>query len=459
MLNHPRLQGVTLARKLLAAIVALSVGLTATVAIAAFVIFLDRSEHQKIADLDLYARARARTERGLFDAMTAQHAGASEAFAYRLPALSDAQAAAQFDREFPLRRDGTRRSAPRLFGGVWEASGEQIHGLGAFLAHGDQMTPADKHIFLTAAHVVAQNGQASHSRLDNFFFFTPESRMVMFGPDRADKLRFYRETAPASLDFSRVEMAQLMKPANNPARLTRCTSLQRPMWSKAADLSIACLTPVYVGDRFVGAWGTTMPMGAYLDRAIRDAPQGATNLILSDKGEVIAYPGFSALGATSQAGAGYARERRTADLVKRIAAQHRPFGVLKSPDGASLVAYGRMEGPGWWFTISTPGGGPVGRLHPAAGPGPGDRRGRAALFHRARPVRPPAGAPGAPQRHPRDRRKRAGRRPWGGRPAGPPGRDRRPGPGARRRTGPLERPAGLSGDARSRAHRGARARQ
>jgi hypothetical protein len=42
--------------------------------------------------------------------------------------------------------------------------------------------------------VVSHTGEAELNRYDNFYFFTPKTRLVMFGPKRPDKLMYYRRT-------------------------------------------------------------------------------------------------------------------------------------------------------------------------------------------------------------------------------------------------------------------------
>ena len=87
---------------------------------------------------------------------------------------------------------------------------------------------------------MAENGAASHSRVDNFYFVAPGNRMVMFGPDRKDRLIYYRQTAPATLDFDREEMARIALPAFDPEGVTRCTGLRWLISDPKAATSIAC---------------------------------------------------------------------------------------------------------------------------------------------------------------------------------------------------------------------------
>ncbi|HEY0052772.1 MAG TPA: ATP-binding protein, partial [Caulobacteraceae bacterium] len=121
------------------------------------------------------------------------------------------------------------------------------------------------------------------------------------------------------------------------------------------QLTTACYTPVYVDGRFVGAWGNTLDISSYLMRAVNDAPAGASSLIVAADGDLIAYPGIrDPARVTAEAVARYERELNLDPLIALIRAQNDDHGVVTSPDGRQLVAYGRIGGPDWYFLISMP---------------------------------------------------------------------------------------------------------
>jgi signal transduction histidine kinase/ActR/RegA family two-component response regulator len=354
-----RFQSFSLAQKLLASILALTAVMTVVATVSAFAVFRTKSEQQKVADFSLYVQERAKTEQRLFTDLRAKHAAATRALTIRMAAMDDEPSARQFELFYPLKGDGTRRSAPNLFDGRAEEDGDRLYGLGAFLKDGAAMSLEDKKLFVAAAHVVAHSGEADRLRFDNFYFFTPDDRLVMFGPDRDDKLLYYRRNAPATFSFGRggkAEMVSDVLPANNPSGETRCTKLTPVISDRTGrTISTACMTPVYVKGRFVGAWGTTLQIGSYLMRAVNDAPKGAVSLIVDEKGALIAHPGFGRPGRiAAQTAARYEHSMQLKELVAKIRADGREVGVLDSPDHQQLVAYGRLGGPSWYFLIATP---------------------------------------------------------------------------------------------------------
>src|SRR5258707_7173588 len=102
----------------------------------------------------------------------------------------------------------------------------------------------------------------------------------------------------------------------------------------------ASVSRFYVEGGYIGAWGTTLMAGSYLTQILRNTPKGATSLIASDKGELVAFPGFTKPDALNpKAVAALEKTYGLAPLVARIHAQGKPTGVVESPDGKMLVAY------------------------------------------------------------------------------------------------------------------------
>lgn len=323
---------------------------------AAYDAFDDRLHAQKQQDLMLYARERTRTEQSLFNDLRRRHEAAVNALERNLGASDAGAANERFQAYFPLRSDGTRRSIPDLFEGLAPGSGNHLYGLGAFFADGAGIGPQERSLWVAAADVLVASGASDPGKFDNFYFFTPDDRLLIFGPEREDRLMFYRETAPASLSFAREEVVQLVSPENNPAREMRCTRLERRLSDpNGRALTTGCHTPVYIDGQFVGAFGTTLDIGSYLHRAVNDAPEGAEALIVSGDGDLIAYPGFLAPGeVTRDAVDRFQRDLGTEDLVRAVAERGDEHGVIESPDGQNYIAYGRLGGPDWYLLITMP---------------------------------------------------------------------------------------------------------
>ena len=343
-----------LARKLLAIVVVLSIAVTGLATAATFAFVQKASMERQIRNLQLYVKERTSTEDRLFSDLVKVHADATDALTRRLGRLQGPVLDAQFDRLFPLKSDGTRRSAPMLFDGATENDGGYMYGMGAFIADGRNFTQAQKAMFVASLQVVSMAGESQHTRYDNFYMFTPDNRLIIYGPDRDDKLIYYRQEAPATLDFRSEEMTELTRPRANPQRVMKCTKLRKLMSDPTGKaLTTACMTPIDIDGVHVGAWGTTVTLDSYLMAAVGESIQGGENMIVSADGELIAAPGLGKGGIVTPAELLKAeKDRRIAPLVKSIRARKASSGVFQA--GEQVIAFGHLKEPDWYFVMSLP---------------------------------------------------------------------------------------------------------
>lgn len=90
-------------------------------------------------------------------------------------------------------------------------------------------------------------------------------------------------------------------------------------------------------------------------RAVGEGLPGGSNLIVGDDGGLVSGQGVTKDGVVD---AEQLRKFETQNDLKRliaaIRAQKRDVGVILSPKGDRLVAYGRLVEPGWWFLMTFP---------------------------------------------------------------------------------------------------------
>jgi len=346
----------SLSRNFLIGLGLMSLVVTVLGSIAAFVVFEQELSERQISFMADYVRERSQNVEKRFSNLNALQAAAAVELQRRVDRLSPGDVDRLLDVYYPLRADGTRRSRPQVFDGEMAPDGTLTYGMGAFLSRGAQIPPIEKAALVAAFPIVSSFGEASHSAYDNFYFFTPGTRLVVFGPDRPDHLMFYRHDAPANLDVTHEQIASLATPAQDPSRATRCTNLQHLIQNTHGErLATACLTPAYVHGQYVGAFGSSIELTGFFLDAIRNTLPGASNLVITGDGQLIAYPGFAKPGvAPPQAVEGYERRLGLKALIPAIKRDGRADGVITSPDGRQIVAYGRLSGPNWYLLLSCP---------------------------------------------------------------------------------------------------------
>jgi signal transduction histidine kinase/CheY-like chemotaxis protein len=342
-----------LSQKLLGGLLAISLAVTTVTTLSAYEVFRGRAQQERLDGLSHYVKERTRSEQVIFDQLRSKQEAATPALIERLQNARPGELETQFDRAFPLAADGTRRSAPAIRTGVDTGGGDQLYGMTGFIADGRGVDAATKRLLMAAAYVVRASGEAERNRFDNFYFVTPDNQIVMFAPDHPEKLDFYALKAPASLDMRGMDLVRSSLPANNPAGLMSCTKLTPLLTDPTHKAMVsACVTPVYLDGRYVGAWAVTVPMGSYFMRTIKDVLPGATNLIITDKGELIAYPGFTSEHAvTAPVIAEYEKRFQITELARRLVASKREVGAIASPDGEQLIAFGHIDAR-WFFLMS-----------------------------------------------------------------------------------------------------------
>ena len=346
----------SLSRNFLIGVGAMSLAVTVLGSIAAFVVFEQELSKRQVSFMADYVRERSQNVEKRFSNLNALQAAAALELERRVDRLPPSQFDGLLQTYYPSQPDGTRRSRPETFDGEMETDGSLTYGMGAFLSRGNHIPEAEKAVLVAAFPIVSAFGQASHSTYDNFYFFTPSTRLVMFGPDRPDRLMFYRHDAPAGLDISKEQMASITAPAADPSGATRCTNLQHLIQNNHGErLATACLTPAYVHGHYVGSFGSSIELTGFFLDAVRRTLPGASNLVVTADGQLIAYPGFATPGvAPPETVEGYERRLGLKSLIQAIQRDGRADGVINSPDGRQIVAFGRLNGPNWYLLLTCP---------------------------------------------------------------------------------------------------------
>jgi signal transduction histidine kinase/ActR/RegA family two-component response regulator len=346
----------SLSRRFLVSVGLMSLIMTVLGTFGAFVVFERELSNRQIGYLTDYVRERSSNVDRQFSNLSTLHKAAGGELAQRMKALSDADVRRLADDYFPLQPDGTRRSSDKYFDGVVR-DGDLTYGMGAYLAHGKDVPIEELRAFVAAFRLVGDLGPAARHDYDSLYFFTPwATRLVMYGPDRPDHLMYYRHEAPSDLSINKEEMATMTLPQNDPSRATRCTNLQRLVQDTVGKrLSTACITPTYVNGRYIGAFGSSMGLTHFFLNALKDTPSGASPMIVTSKGELIAYPGFTDQSRSpEQTLANYEKKFALTDIVARASKTGRDNGVVESKDGRQIVAFGRLNGPNWYLLLVYP---------------------------------------------------------------------------------------------------------
>ena len=327
---------------LLSAILALGVSW------AGYVTLLNALQNDQMDQAQAYINVKAANQQDLFNDARQLNDAALQVFRRRYSLLENLDVSAEFDEHFPIQPDGTRRSAPELFEGVTLPDGDHVFGVGAYMGNGSEMTMEDKRTFLAAFHTVHSVGEAYLGQFNNLYFYDDNRRLVIFAPDREDRLEFYRFNAPADFDMGgNEEDTELFGETSNPDRVMQCTRLARLVYEEGGLGSMsACRRPLWSNDQLTGVFGTSIMMTPYLVGALENPPAHGTNMLFNRDGQLISR-GFQHEADLHEGGQDTIVN--SAGIMSLIETDSQDFGVIRDPSSSHLIAYVRLDSPKWFF--------------------------------------------------------------------------------------------------------------
>lgn len=315
-------------------------------------------ERQILGKLDVFIKERTERESEIFETIKKAHQQATTSLENALGEPDAADVDPAFDRWFPVAPDGTRRSADELYEGTTVPYAGHVSGMGAFIGDGADITAERKRLLLHSFFLSHAFGKAHMPEIPSFYFYTTDRNLVIHAPLRADKLVYYRQKAPADFRFEQTEFVQLVSPTNNTLGEMRCTSLQPIIYDTSGRTwTTGCHTPVYIQGEFVGAWGSSILLDKLLDDAIADHPVGATNMILTADGKLIAHPTLTKQGQVDNRQLEIAQSDN--ELLKEIYAatqlhNREHTAVFELEEADFYMAAGHIVGPDWYFVTIYP---------------------------------------------------------------------------------------------------------
>ena len=283
-----------------------------------------------------------------FDEIPRAHAVAEASLTHWRNTLSDADVEERFKAAFEKKPDGTWRSRTALFEGGVSVLG-QTTGIGAFVAPGLIDKPAKRDLVAVLSAMITVAPGQQH-QLESLWFVTPRGDLVIFAPDRADRLDYYRRQAPADTDFRMLPFVKAAMPADNPEGRTRCTGLNRAVFDPSGETQItSCQTPSAGVKTGVGVWGTSLLMNQRLAQIVTaKTPTRIVALAASD-GSLVAGPGFAR-------NEGVAAETVTAvstklhwPVIQRGLREYNRAGIVDIATLPWLAVYRRIEGPDFFL--------------------------------------------------------------------------------------------------------------
>jgi len=282
-----------------------------------------------------------------FDEIPRAHAAAQELQSYWRDNLSPSEVDRRFAAAFERHADGTWRSRDLLFEGKHDPTLGHVDGIAAFIRQGPLDDDRKRDLVSALASITALAPGQRHF-LESLWYVTPQGDILIFAPDREDRLAFYRDGAPASSDFRTLPFILAVMLDRNPEGRTRCTGLDRAVYDATGKTLItSCQTPAPTSNGKLGVWGTSLLMNQRLADMVGHSTGSRTIALAASDGALIAGPGtLGGEGAPARLLEKVTRDLRWSSIRPSLVSAAGP-GVINRPDIPWLVTFERVAGPDW----------------------------------------------------------------------------------------------------------------
>jgi signal transduction histidine kinase/ActR/RegA family two-component response regulator len=262
--------------------------------------------------------------------------------------LDQAQANDIFAAAMVEHADGTWRSRDYLFDGGDLTGIGRVYGMAVYMPEGE-LTEERKRLVAGAILTLTESGRHFSSWFTSMWFISQSGDVVIFAPNREDRLTFYRQTAGPALNVRELNFYRSVLPEENPEGRITCTGHEKATWDeKGQTLVSSCQVAAVFNGRFGGAWGTTITISPQL-RALAEESNDTTDvLLITDSGGILVAPGLAKHGDLTPFEARALEKRyHLAETLEAIKATRQSSGVLPPHHHDQIVSFARFGEPGW----------------------------------------------------------------------------------------------------------------
>jgi PAS domain S-box-containing protein len=309
-----------------------------------YLFVLSELEQQSIDGLQNYIVERGNAESGIFQLAEDNQKAFKFAFLDEWSNIQSQDVNSLFEKLFEQKTDGTVRTVKATYDGIVRKDGSQSYYITGFIGKNVIITAEIKQKIILAYNLIDRLAQAWHTRFPNLYVALPENVMIAHQPGTPWGLN-----AAADLDVNEGEWDIVTNLEYNPDRKQLWTGLYFDQ--TANEWGVSGITPIYVNNQHLATVGNDILLKDLISRTYNDYLKGTHNFIIRDDGRLIAHPERKEILKNTKGLYNIFSEKDTElshilDLVKE---DGRNYGVISDRLGKQILAYTRMEGPGWYF--------------------------------------------------------------------------------------------------------------
>jgi signal transduction histidine kinase len=311
---------------------------------------------EALQQMERHVSERSQREQTVFILAEDNHALLQKVLEQRIQAWSQQDPDPRFDSLFAQLPDGTFRARIESFDGT--------RMVGLFVPPGVSLDIGLRRRILAAYDVVAQYGPAFETRFINTYITLAEGPVIEWWPDRPNwSLELEPDYPTLGYEYYTISL-----PEKNPQRRTAWSGVFLDPISRSWMVTVA--TPLDLEGRHVATFHHDVLLDELMDRSIKDHLPSASNLLVRDDGQLIAYPklelegatiGYNILGTAAPTGgdiparlSSEAEQAHLRILFERLKNRRPDETILELAESDEYLAVARLRGPEWYFVTVLP---------------------------------------------------------------------------------------------------------
>jgi len=250
-----------------------------------------------------------------------------------------------FKSHLEIHNDGTFRSPPQYFDGVWTKKGTFEQGIGIVMAPGIEKTMEIQRRMGISYDLLLKYGPAWRSRFTNLWFVAPEKVSLTYWPEIPWSLNISAEH-----NWEGEEWFYNTSKKNDPHRDIVWTGIYFD--SPANHWMISAALPIDIAGQQIGTIGTDIQSDDLFNRTLSDSLIASYSIILGQDGRVIVHPHKMAeisKDHNAKFSVDSAQDKQLLSIFNKVKSIPSFPAIIDNIGNDEFIAVTKIEGPDWYL--------------------------------------------------------------------------------------------------------------
>ena len=250
-----------------------------------------------------------------------------------------------FKSHLEIHKDGTFRSFPQYFDGVWTKKGTFEQGIGIVMAPGIEKTTEIQRRMGISYDLLLKYGPAWRSRFTNLWFVAPEKVSLTYWPEIPWSLNISAEH-----NWEGEEWFYNTNKKNDPQRDIVWTGIYFD--SPANHWMISAALPIDIAGQQIGTVGTDIQSDDLFNRTLSDSLIASYSIILGQDGRIIVHPRKMAeiiKDHNAKFSVESAQDKQLLSIFNKVKSTPSFPAIIDNIGNDEFIAVTKIEGPNWYL--------------------------------------------------------------------------------------------------------------